>query len=437
MAFVRPRAVTSEPTPGRCRRRPTDPGAPRPSDLLAAFFVCGVSFLAAGATAAIAHELIGAPWLRWLSLHLAMLGGVSQLILGAGQFFTGAFLATSPPSRRLVGAQLAVWNSGVILVAVGVPSGDPALVDAGAALVAVGLVLFAAALRGMQRRSLQQARWAVRWYQACAACLGAGALLGVAMARGAAWPYGSLLGAHLALNVAGWMGTAIVGTLHTFFPSLTQTRLRRPGLQGPTFVLWTAGAGTLAGGAAFGVDAVMLAGWLGLGLAAGLLCVNLFASWRSAPVALALPARLIALAQVFLVTGILVALAVAVGRGGGAPFVGEARSSVAILLLVGWVGLTVAGSLLHLLAVLGRVRDLRRVIAGPRPIGDRLLLTAASAMVIVPALGDPAGVRVAGTAGRTLAVLVAGVLGGRVAMLLIRALGSSPQRRSPAKTRSP
>jgi hypothetical protein len=40
----------------------------------------------------------------------------------------------------------------------------------------------------------------------------------------------------MALNVAGWFGTAIVGTLHTFFPSKTFTqrmcenyhRARRP-----------------------------------------------------------------------------------------------------------------------------------------------------------------------------------------------------------------
>jgi hypothetical protein len=50
--------------------------------------------------------------------------------------------------------------------------------------------------------------------------------LGVLLATRARWPWGSLLGAHMALNLAGWFGTAIVGTLHTFFPSLTQTHLR-------------------------------------------------------------------------------------------------------------------------------------------------------------------------------------------------------------------
>ncbi len=142
-------------------------------------------------------------------------------MLGAGQFFVCAFLATDPPPRRLIWAQLAAWNVGTMLVAVGVPTATSGLVDGGGALIAAGLVLFAAALRGMQRRSLQRAPWALRWYQASAVCLGVGALAGVLMARDTPWPYGSLLGAHLALNLGGWFGTAIIGTLHTFFPSLT------------------------------------------------------------------------------------------------------------------------------------------------------------------------------------------------------------------------
>lgn len=149
-----------------------DPSGPRPSDLLAAFFAAALVMLAAAAAAGIAHAIAGDARLHWLALHLALLGGVFQLVLGAGQFFVCAYLATTPPSRRLVAAQLAVWNAGTVLVAVGVPTATTALVDAGGLLVAAGLALFGGALRAMQRRSLQRARWAVRWYQACAACSG-------------------------------------------------------------------------------------------------------------------------------------------------------------------------------------------------------------------------------------------------------------------------
>ena len=65
----------------------------------------------------------------------------------------------------------------------------------GAALIGVGLVLFAWALAWMKRRSVQRVPWALRWYQASAACLGVGALLGVLMATATPWAHGSLLGA--------------------------------------------------------------------------------------------------------------------------------------------------------------------------------------------------------------------------------------------------
>jgi len=145
-----------------CTRRSTAPGAPGPSDLLASFSAAAICALLLAAVAAIASTVTGLDWLHWTAVHLALLGGVSQLVLGAGQFFSCAFLATDPPSRRLIGAQLLAWNAGTALVVVGVPTATTPLVNAGGCLLAVGLVLFAAGLRGMQRRSLQRARWALR-----------------------------------------------------------------------------------------------------------------------------------------------------------------------------------------------------------------------------------------------------------------------------------
>lgn len=73
-----------------------------------------------------------------------------------GSFFVCASLATSPPSHRLVCAQLVAWNGGTVLVAVGVSALITPLLDAGGMLIAIGLVPFAGGLRGMQRRSLQR-----------------------------------------------------------------------------------------------------------------------------------------------------------------------------------------------------------------------------------------------------------------------------------------
>lgn len=90
----------------RCRPRGVVAGALRPTDVLAAFFLLGVAYMAAGALVAVAHDATGWSSGRWLAVHLALVGGVSQLMLGASQFFVGAFLATDPPARGLVRAQL-------------------------------------------------------------------------------------------------------------------------------------------------------------------------------------------------------------------------------------------------------------------------------------------------------------------------------------------
>ena len=379
--------MSAAPAPRRCRPRRPDPGAPRPSDVVAVFFALGMAFLLAAALAGVLHAAAGWAPGRWLALHLAFVGGVSQLVLGASWFFVGAFLATGPPPRRLVVALLAAWNAAALLVAVGVSSHIGPLAVAGGVLVLIGLGTYALGLRAMQRVSLQRATWAVRWYYACACFLALGALAGILLAEGSAWPYGDLLGAHLALNVGGWFGTAIVGTLHTFYPSLTHTRLRFPRLQPATFGAWTAGIAALACGYAFGADAVAVAAWPMLLAAALLLAVNLGACTLAAPEALSLPARVVALGQIFLATALAVAVVVALGHDATAPVAGEHRAGMAVLLLAGWLGLTVLGSLLHLLTVLRRVRDLARPLPAPRPAVDRLVTALAAGGVGIFAAG--------------------------------------------------
>ena len=389
---------------------------------MSAFFVPAIVLLLAAAGTGLAYVITGRDWLHWLALHLALLGGVSQLVLGAGQFFVCAFLATDPPSRRLIAAQLLAWNAGTLLVAVGVPTATGSLIDVGGVLIGVGLLLFAAALYGMQRRSLQRARWAVRWYQACAACLGLGALIGVLLARGTPRSAGSLLGAHLALNLGGWLGMAIVGTLHTFFPSLTQTRLRFPLLQGPTFVLWLLGVAQLAFGAAFGAQVLVASGWLSLALAACLLAVNLGASLHAAQRPLALPAQLIALAQAFLAAGLLFALAVTINNGPREALQGDDRNVLAVLLLAGWIGLTVSGALLHLLAVLARVRSFSRAMPTPAPVRDPALTLAAGIGVSALAISHVPSLDALGTPASIILLTVLALLSVRVLVLAVRAL---------------
>lgn len=413
---------------GRCRARTPQPGQLRPTDLMAAFFALGIAFLLAGAVVAFLHAATGWRQGHWLALHLVFVGGVSQLVLGAGQFFAGAFLATDPPRRALVRLQLATWNAGALLVAVGVPGGWRPAVIAGGALLAIGLTAFVAGLRSIRRRSLQRAPWALRWYEASAVFLGAGVLLGVLLATGTRWTAGSLLGAHMAVNLAGWFGTAIVGTLHTFLPSLTQTRLRFPALQRPTFASWTLGTAALAAGYGFDAPSSAIAGWAALTVAAGLLGTNLTASLHAAPVVLSLPARLIVAAHACLILALALALATALSGDATVPPLESEHASLAVLLLPGWLGLTVAGALLHLLSVLVRVRDLRRALPRPRPARDRSLVGIALFGVVTLAVHRTGELALLHEAATSAVLAVYLVVGGLVIARVARALSAGRSR---------
>lgn len=405
------------PNTGRVRGAGLAPGATRPSDALTAFLAVGVAWLLAAAGAALLATITDEPDLRWLALHLAFLGGVSQMVVGAAQFFTCAFLATDPASRPTVRLELALWNSAVVMTAIGVPLEITALTGVGGALVLAGLAVFVRTLLRMRRRSLQTAPWATRWYLTCAALLAVGALLGPVMDGDVAWTHGSLLGAHLVLNLGGWFGTAIVGTLHTFYPSLTGTRLRWARLQLPTYVAWTGGIVVLAASAAYNLDGGAVAGWALLLAATAMLAANLLASAREGTVRT--PGALVVSAgQLMLVAAVTLGLASAVENGPLTALLAADRTAVAALLLGGWIGLTVAGSLLHLLTVMARVR---RGPGNRAPVRFESIAVAGAAIalagVVLIALGGD--VR---DAGRIVAAAGYALLLARIAGLAVEAV---------------
>src|SRR5664280_2931884 len=66
----------------------------------------------------------------------------------------------------------------------------------------------------------------VRYYVAAAGLLPVGAALGTALARGLGDPvHEQVILAHVSLNVLGWIGLTIVGTLVTLWPTMLRTRI--------------------------------------------------------------------------------------------------------------------------------------------------------------------------------------------------------------------
>lgn len=406
------RAVRGENGRGRTRPRPgTAPGQTplRPSQLLAYLFAPALAFLVAGALAGLLNLVSGPQWAGWTALHLVLLGGISQLIIGAAQFFAAAFLATDPPARKLVAGQVICWNGGVLLVVIGVPTGLSALTGTGGLLLLAGLGLFAAGLLQMNRRSVQSNQWAVRWYLSAAAFLTIGAVFGVLLAEGTG-NYLSLFGAHLAVNLFGWIGLAIVGTLHTFFPSLAGTRLPFPRLEPVTFGLWTAGVAVLVGAMLIGSSPAAAAGWLLLTAAAAALAANLLGCLRrrSPEHPPGLPLRLVATGQVFLGISLSLGLISVIADGRFEPLYGSVREAMAVLLIAGWFGLTVAGSLLHLMALLARVKSGFQVQPPPpRPGRDQAIVLSAVVGLLLVVASTASGLTAARPLGAVLLLFAA------------------------------
>ena len=230
----------------------------------------------------------------------------------------------------------------------------------------------------------------------------------------------------MALNLGGWFGGAIVGTLHTFYPSLTSTELRHPRLQGLTFAAWTGGVAALAVGYGWTLAPLAVAGWIGLAGAASLLLLNLLACLRSAARPLSLPAIIVGAAQPFLFAALLLAAIVALGQGPARALSGSTRESFGTLLVVGWIGLTVLGSLLHLLAVVIRVRGgFSAQMPVARPRFDASVAAVAVAGIAGLALAQATGLDRWEPLARAALLIAYAVLGALVAARAVRILVSA------------
>jgi nitrite reductase (NO-forming) len=186
-----------------------------------------VLWLVATVAAGFLHTAVPAP--RWLLIHLLLLGAVSHSILVWSRHFADALLHTPARlgERRPQSARLALLNGGTLLVVVGVLTGTWPVTSLGAAAIA-GAALWHGGSLLAQLRAALPARFAmtVRYYVAAAALLPVGALLGTLMARGTSdRTHERMLVAHVSLNVLGWLGLTVLGTLVTLWPTMLRTRI--------------------------------------------------------------------------------------------------------------------------------------------------------------------------------------------------------------------
>ncbi len=186
-----------------------------------------VIWLAAALAVTLVHPFFASS--RWLMVHLVVLGAVTHAVMVWSVHFTDALLKTRPDlePRRRQSQRLGLLQLGSLVVFVGVPTGWWLLTLIGAALVSAAVLWHAVMLVRRLRAALPgRFRITVRYYIAAALMLPVGATFGVLLARGAddAW-HGRLLVAHTMVNLLGWIGLTVLGTLVTLWPTMLRTRM--------------------------------------------------------------------------------------------------------------------------------------------------------------------------------------------------------------------
>ena len=166
----------------------------------------------------------------WLMVHLLLLGALSTAIFVWSQHFADTLLRHRASGGRVsLGLRVGLHTLGALAVVAGIVTGLWPVVVAGAALIAVAAIVHAVSLVGQLRGSLP-ARFAplVWYYVAAAVALVVGITLGVIMARPdvVGQAHDRLLVAHIGLNVLGWVGLTVIGTVVLLWPTVLRTKAR-------------------------------------------------------------------------------------------------------------------------------------------------------------------------------------------------------------------
>jgi hypothetical protein len=223
------------------------------------------------------------PWVRQIHVHAALVGGVTQMILGG-------FLAMMPPPHSTGSARrdshpsaFLALNTGTIAMLIGFWLHHYQIVGAAGVLVGAACVWMA---RVAWSRSSQNApsSWN-RWYYAVAfLALFGGLAFGETLAFGLMpESYGHLRIAHIHLGLIGFAIVAIIGAIVILLPTVLNTSGSSPTLKQPALILMLLGIAALIGGFLNVSVTIQLAAG-GLLFAGGALyTVNLFRTWMGSP----------------------------------------------------------------------------------------------------------------------------------------------------------
>ncbi|TDO44186.1 nitrite reductase (NO-forming) [Kribbella sp. VKM Ac-2571] len=343
---------------------------------------------------AILHPFLPAP--RWLMIHLLLLGAVSHAILVWSRYFADALLHTPTSDRAGQSRRLLLLNGGVLAVVAGVVSSTWAITAAGAAAVATAVLWHGWVLVGLIRSALAARFGAtVRFYVAAACFLPVGATLGSLLARDLPDPWHArVVLAHAAVNLLGWVGLTVAGTLVTLWPTMLRTRIAEGAEKQAAQALPVLIAAVLvtAGSAAAGSRMLTAVGLLAyvVGLAQlGRAFLNALS--RNPP--RSFPADSVLAALLWLV-GVLLVLAVGIGTAGSWSGAGRLFEWLTPFLAAGFGAQVLLGALSYLVPVaLGGGPTAIRAANAALDRGSPLRIVVTNLGLLVCVLPAPSAVR--------------------------------------------
>ncbi len=183
-----------------------------------------LAWLLIAALAAVFNAQI--PLSAWLIVHLALLGAASNALLIWSMHFTRAIVrARGSAGGDGERGRIIAFNLAVVLVFAGILLRSDWLTLLGTG----GVVMIAGAhgwalwknVRGALPGHLRAPAW---YYAAAALLLVPGALVGWLITTSASL-HSELVAAHVTLNVLGWVGIPIIGTLITLWPTVLHVRM--------------------------------------------------------------------------------------------------------------------------------------------------------------------------------------------------------------------
>ena len=294
----------------------------------------------------------------WLLVHLLFLGALSNAILIWSSHFSAAMLRLPDAGREPVEiARLVLFNVGALLVILGMMRGEVPLwnvVVVGAAFCGIAVLWHAVDLIARMRRALPS-RFGdtVRYYVVAALFLPLGIAVGVVLAPDAGSDEASaqMVLAHVSLNLLGWVGLTVLGTIVTLWPTILHTQVADGSERAARRALpiLTGSVVVVAVGALTGLRAVAVVGVVGYLVGVVLIGIPRVKECRKAP-----PSTYAAwsvLAALLWFTGSLIAFGIILALANDWESAADALDHLAGPLLIGFAAQILLGALSFLIPV--------------------------------------------------------------------------------------